>query len=56
MARSDVLRRMLDTLRVLHFDEREALKWAVSQAQEDERSRRAEDVTQEVEIEVTRGD
>jgi hypothetical protein len=41
---------MLDTIRPLHFDEREALKWAMGQAQEDERSRRAEDVTQEHEV------
>lgn len=50
MARSDVLRRMLDTIRPLHFDEREALRWAMTKAQEDERSRRSEDDTKEQEV------
>lgn len=50
MARSDVLRRMLDTLRVLHFDEREALRWAMTRAQEDERSRRSDEDTQEIPV------
>lgn len=50
MARSDVLRKMLDTIRPLHFDEREALKWAMVQAQEEERSKRAEDSTQEIPV------
>lgn len=50
MARSDVLRRMLDTIRPLHFDEREALRWAMTKAQEDEREKRAEDDTQEMPV------
>lgn len=50
MARSDVLRRMIDTLRVLHFDEREALQWAMTRAIDEERSRRSDEDTKEVEI------
>lgn len=45
-----MLRRMLDTIRPLHFDEREALRWAFARAVEDERARRSEEDTAEHEV------